>query len=85
MDEHDWLAQRFEEHRPRLRAVAYRMLGSRRGRGRRAGGLAAAQSVRPGDVENLAAWLTTVIARVCLNMLRARQRRGKSSLGAARP
>jgi RNA polymerase sigma-70 factor (ECF subfamily) len=73
MDEKEWLAARFEEHRARLRAVAYRMLGS----------LSEADDAvqdawlrvsRSGahDVENLGGWLTTVVARVCLNMLRAR-------------
>jgi RNA polymerase sigma-70 factor (ECF subfamily) len=73
MDENDWLAERFEGHRPHLRTVAYRMLGS----------LTEADDAvqdtwlrlsRSGasDVENLGGWLTTVLARVCLNMLRAR-------------
>src|SRR5918997_1066594 len=76
MDEQAWLTERFEEHRPRLRAVAYRMLGSLSEaddavqdawlRVTRAGA---------GDVENLGGWLTTVVARVCLNMLRARASR----------
>jgi RNA polymerase sigma factor (sigma-70 family) len=76
MDEQDWLAQRFEEHRPRLRAVAYRMLGS----------LSEADDALQdawlrfsgadtSDVENLGGWLTTVVARVSLNMLRSRQTR----------
>jgi RNA polymerase sigma-70 factor (ECF subfamily) len=75
MDERQWLADRFEEHRPHLRAVAYRMLGS----------LAEADDAvqdtwlrlgraGAGDVENLGGWLTTVVARVCLNMLRSRAR-----------
>src|ERR687884_1779451 len=73
MDENQWLAGRFEEQRPRLRAVAYRMLGS----------LAEADDavqeawVRlsrtdTSAVENLSGWLTTVVARVALNMLRSR-------------
>jgi RNA polymerase sigma-70 factor (ECF subfamily) len=73
MDENDWLAERFEGHRPHLRTVAYRMLGS----------LTEADDAvqdtwlrlsRSGasEVENLGGWLTTVVARVCLNMLRAR-------------
>lgn len=76
MGEHDWLAERFEQHRNRLRAVAYRMLGSRAEaddavqeawlRVSRAG---------TGGVENLAGWLTTVVARVCLNMLDSRRLR----------
>src|SRR5687768_3175565 len=76
MNEGEWLAERFEEHRPHLRAVAYRMLGS----------LAEADDAvqdtwlrvsRAGasEVENLGGWLTTIVARVCLNMLRARNRR----------
>jgi RNA polymerase sigma-70 factor (ECF subfamily) len=75
MDERQWLADQFEEHRPHLRAVAYRMLGS----------LAEADDAvqdtwlrlgraGAGDVENLGGWLTTVVARVCLNMLRSRAR-----------
>ena len=81
MEENDWLAQRFEEHRTHLRAVAYRMLGS----------LAEADDavqvawVRvsragAGEVENLGGWLTTIVARVCLNMLRSRQVRRKEPL-----
>jgi RNA polymerase sigma-70 factor (ECF subfamily) len=73
MSEHDWLAERFEENRPHLRAVAYRMLGSS------AEADDAVQEAwlrlsRAGasDVENLAGWLTTVVARVALNMLRSR-------------
>ncbi len=86
MDEPTWLGERFEEHRFRLRAVAYRMLGSlseaddavqeawlRLSRGDAAG------------VENLGAWLTTVVARVCLNILRARQSRREDPLDAAGP
>ena len=73
MSEHDWLAERFEENRPHLRAVAYRMLGSSAEaddavqetwlRLSRAGA---------GEVENLGGWLTTIVARVSLNMLRSR-------------
>jgi RNA polymerase sigma factor (sigma-70 family) len=81
MDESDWLVDRFEEQRPHLRAVAYRMLGS----------LSEADDAvqdtwlrvsRAGasEVENLGGWLTTIIARVCLNMLRARNVRGEQSL-----
>jgi RNA polymerase sigma-70 factor (ECF subfamily) len=76
VDESVWLAERFEENRTRLRAVAYRMLGSASD---------AEDAVQEawlrlsradtGDVQNLAAWLTTVVARVCLNMLRAREHR----------
>ncbi|HEX6799014.1 MAG TPA: sigma-70 family RNA polymerase sigma factor [Ktedonobacterales bacterium] len=80
MSENEWLAARFEEHRPHLRAVAYRMLGS----------LPDADDAvqdawlrlsRAGtdEVENLGGWLTTIVARVCLNMLRARTRRREDS------
>jgi RNA polymerase sigma-70 factor (ECF subfamily) len=74
MDEKEWLADRFEEHRGHLRSVAYRMLGSVTEaddavqdawiRVSRAGA---------SEVENLGGWLTTIVSRVCLNMLRARQ------------
>jgi RNA polymerase sigma factor (sigma-70 family) len=81
MDEKEWLADRFEEHRPHLRAVAYRMLGS----------LAEADDAvqdawlrvsRAGadDVENIGGWLTTIVARVSLNMLRSRKVRREESL-----
>jgi RNA polymerase sigma factor (sigma-70 family) len=84
MDENQWLADRFEEHRPRLRAVAYRMLGS----------LAEADDAvqdawlrlsGAGEVENLGGWLTTVVARVCLNMLRSRNLRREEPLGVHVP
>lgn len=81
MGERDWLAQRFDEQRPHLVAVAYRMLGS----------LAEAEDavqetwVRlsradASAVENLAGWLTTVVGRVCLNVLRSRATRRENSL-----
>jgi RNA polymerase sigma-70 factor, ECF subfamily len=84
MDEADWLALRFEEQRAHLRAVAYRMLGS----------LAEADDAvqnswlrlsRAGTaaVENLAGWLTTVVARECLKMLRARRSRREDPLADA--
>ncbi len=86
MVEQDWLAERFEEQRPRLRAVAYRMLGS----------LSEADDAvqdawlrfsrtDTSEVENLAAWLTTVVAHVSLNMLRARKTRGEESLNVRLP
>ena len=81
MDENDWLAERFEADRPRLRAVAYRMLGSRS---------EADDAVQEAwlrlsradtsDVENLSGWLTTVVARVCLDLLRSRKSRRETSL-----
>jgi len=81
MDDTEWIADHFERHRPHLRAVAYRMLGS----------LAEADDAvqdtwlrlsRSGadDVENLGGWLTTITARVCLNMLRSRNRRREEPL-----
>ena len=81
MDESKWLADRFEEHRAHLRAVAYRMLGS----------LSEADDAvqdawlrlsrsEASEIENLGGWLTTVVARVCLNMLRARNVRREESL-----
>jgi RNA polymerase sigma-70 factor (ECF subfamily) len=86
MDDNDWLANRFEEHRARLRAVAYRMLGS----------LTEADDAvqdtwvrlsrsESTEIENLGGWLTTVVARVCLNMLRARNVREVESLSAHVP
>ena len=76
MDERDWLAERFEANRSHLRAVAYRMLGS----------LSEADDAVQetwlrlartdvSDVGNLGGWLTTVLSRVCLDMLRSRRSR----------
>ena len=86
MDDYDWLAARFEENRRRLRGVAYRMLSSldeaedavqeawlRLGRSDTSG------------VQNLGGWLTTVVARVCLDMLRTRKSRREEPLGAHPP
>lgn len=81
MNDNDWLATQFEDHRGRLRAVAYRMLGS----------LAEADDAvqdawlrvsRAGadDVANLGGWLTTIVARVCLNKLRSRDTRAEEPL-----
>src|SRR5918995_3456276 len=75
MDETEWLAERFEQHRRRLRAVAYRMLGS----------LTEAEDAvqdawirlsrsNAEQIDNLGGWLTTVVARECLHMLRSRRR-----------
>ena len=84
MTEDDILAARFEENRPRLRAVAYRMLGS---------AAEADDAVQEawlrlhrtgtGAVDNLAAWLTTVVGRVCLDMLRSRTSRREEPLDVA--
>src|SRR5882757_3705308 len=72
MSEHDWLAERFEENRPHLRAVAYRMLGSST-EADDAVQEAWLRLSRAGTsgVDNLGGWLTTVVARVALNMLRS--------------
>jgi RNA polymerase sigma factor (sigma-70 family) len=86
MNEGDWLAERFEESRPHLRAVAYRMLGS----------LAEADDAvqeawlrlsrfDTDGIENLGGWLTTVVARVCLTMLRSRGSRREEPLDAYVP
>jgi RNA polymerase sigma factor (sigma-70 family) len=86
MDERDWLAERFEEHRTHLRAVAYRMLGS----------LSEADDAvqeawlrlsrtDTNEIENLGGWLTTVVARVSLNMLRSRKLRGEEPIGVRMP
>jgi RNA polymerase sigma-70 factor (ECF subfamily) len=86
MGNSDWLTERFESHRNHLRAVAYRMLGSL---------CEADDAVQEAwlrlsrsdvsDVENLGAWLTTVVARVCLDMLRSRKSRREESLEPAIP
>src|SRR6266550_1627322 len=74
MDEHDVLAERFEAHRSRLRAVAYQTLGSTS----EADDAVQEAWLRlsrcdPNEIENLGGWLTTVVARVCLNMLQSRR------------
>jgi RNA polymerase sigma factor (sigma-70 family) len=76
MDEHQWLAQRFEENRSHLRAVAYRMLGSlsEADDALQEAWLRLSRSDTSG-VKNLGGWLTTVVARVCLDMLRSRKTR----------
>ena len=76
MDEQEWLTERFEQHRGHLRAVAYRMLGSMT----EADDALQQAWLRirdqdPTSVENMQAWLTTVVGRVCLNMLRSRRSR----------
>jgi RNA polymerase sigma factor (sigma-70 family) len=83
MDEQGWLTERFEENRPRLRGVAYRMLGS----------LSEAEDAvqeawlrlertDTATVENLGGWLTTVVSRVCLDVLRSRKSRREEPIGA---
>ena len=86
MDERDWLAERFQEHRPRLRAVAYRMLGSTS----EADDAVQETWIRlsgsaVGEIGNLEAWLITVVGRVALNMLRSRKTRREEPLGAHLP
>lgn len=86
MSEHDWLAEQFEQHRSRLRSVAYRMLGS----------LSDADDalqetwvrfsrVDADRIESMGAYLTTSVANVCLNMLRSRSRRDERPMGVHLP
>jgi RNA polymerase sigma factor (sigma-70 family) len=86
MDEREWLAERFEEHRTRLRAVAYRMLGSLSDADDavQEAWLRLSRSDR-GEIDNLGAWLTTVVGRVSLNMLRSRRLRREERLGVRLP
>src|ERR1700693_4162697 len=86
MDEHEWLAERFEAERPHLQAVAYRMLGSlnEADDAVQEAWLHLSRSGTSG-VENLGGWLTTVVARVCLDMLRSRKSRREEPLGAHLP
>jgi RNA polymerase sigma factor (sigma-70 family) len=83
MDEHDFLAERFEANRTHLRAVAYRMLGSlsEADDAVQEAWLRLSRSDTTA-VENLGGWLTTVVARVCLDMLRSRKSRREESLDA---
>ena len=85
MDEHDLLAERFEEHRARLGAVAYRMLGSptEAEDAVQEAWLRLSRSGASG-IENLGGWLTTVVARVCLDALRSRRSRREMPMGEAR-
>jgi RNA polymerase sigma factor (sigma-70 family) len=86
MDEHEGLAERFEANRAHLRAVAYRMLGSLSDADDavQESWLRLSRSDTSG-VENLGGWLTTVVARVCLDMLRSRKSRREEPLGARVP
>ena len=84
MEKHEWLAEAFEESRPHLQAVAYHLLGSLSG---------ADDAVQEAwlrlsrsdmsEVSNLGGWLTTVVARISLNMLRSRKARREESLEAS--
>jgi RNA polymerase sigma factor (sigma-70 family) len=86
MDDKDWLAQRFEQHRAHLRAVAYRMLGSlpEADEAVQDAWLRLNRSGAEG-VENLGGWLTTIVARVCLNLLQARKARPEQPAGLRMP
>ena len=86
MPDDDWLAARFEENRDRLRAVAYRMLGSQQ---------EAEDAVQeswlrlsradPQSIDNLTGWLTTVVGRICLDVLRVRRSKPEQSVGEHSP
>lgn len=81
MDEHHWLAEQFAEHRSHLRAVAFRMLGSlSEADDALQDAWLRASRADAGQVQNIAGWLTTVVARVCLNMLRTRGNRHEEPL-----
>ena len=86
MTERDWLAERFEEHRARLRAVAYRMLGSvsEADDAVQEAWLRLSRSDAKA-IDNLGGWLTTVVARVSLNMLRSRRVRREEPIGVRMP
>src|SRR5215203_3302418 len=87
MDERDWLAQRFQEHRPRLRAVAYRMLGStsEADDAVQEAWIRLSRSNAGEEIDNLQAWLVTVVGRVALNTLRSRKSRREELLDAHLP
>src|SRR5437868_2266387 len=86
MNEHEWLAEQFEAERTHLQAVAYRMLGSltEADDAVQESWLRLSRADTSG-VENLGGWLTTVVARVCLNLLRARQARREERLDVRLP
>lgn len=86
MDEHDWLVERFETERPQLQAIAYRMLGSipEAEDAVQESWLHLVRADRS-SIKNLGAWLTTAVARICLDMLRVRKLRREESLEASVP
>jgi RNA polymerase sigma factor (sigma-70 family) len=86
MNEQDWLAERFEELRPRLRAVAYRLLGSlsEADDALQEAWLRASRT-DTSSVENLGGWFTTIVARIALNMLRTRKARREDPLETGIP
>jgi len=80
MDEREWLTERFEQYRPRLRAAAYRMLGSvSEADDALQEAWLRVRDQDPRRVENMQAWLTTIVGRVCLNMLRSRRARRENA------
>src|SRR5437879_3905954 len=83
MDEHEWLAEQFEANRTHLQAVAYRMLGrlDEADDAVQESWLRLSRS-ETSDIANLGGWLTTVVARICLDMLRARNAWREESLEA---
>jgi len=86
MAEQDWLSARFAEHQRHLQAVAYRMLGSRsEAEDAVQEAWARVSRADTGQVENPGGWLTTVVARVCLNMMEARRNRPEDAAGALPP
>src|SRR4029453_9402286 len=88
VDERDWLAERFQAHRPHLTAVAYRMLGSfTEAEDAVQGAWLRPRRSRPdpSEVHNLGGWLTTLVARECLDLLRARSSRHEEPLGVHLP
>src|SRR5215472_9130611 len=86
MDDRDWLAQKFEENRPQLRAVAYRMLGSleEADDAVQEAWLRLSRSDTKG-IQNLGGWLTTVVSRLCLDILRSRRSRREESFDERLP
>jgi RNA polymerase sigma-70 factor (ECF subfamily) len=87
MDEGDWLAERFQTHRPHLRAVAYRMLGSfsEADDAVQEAWLRLSRADPPNGADDLGRWLTTVVARVCLDALRSRTARREEPVGVHLP
>jgi RNA polymerase sigma factor (sigma-70 family) len=86
MTERDWLAEQFEEHRPHLRRVAYRMLGTLdESEDAVQEAWLRLSRVDGSRIENLGGWLTTVVGRVCLDVLRARRARAEESTDAWLP
>src|SRR2546423_14257795 len=86
MNDRDWLAERFEEERPQLRRIAYRMLGTLDDTDDAVQeAWLRLSATDESAVENLGAWLTTVVGRVCLDMLRTRRARREDYVGSWLP